>query len=85
VVEVGLQVCEALAHANEVVGLVHLDLKPDNLLLAGGVVKVADLGIAAVASDGHRRAARGTRGVHRARAVGRTPGRPPAPTCSPWA
>jgi tetratricopeptide (TPR) repeat protein len=62
VVEVGLQVCEALAHANEVVGLVHLDLKPDNLLLAGGVVKVADLGIAAVASDGHRRAARGTRG-----------------------
>lgn len=62
VVEVGLQVCEALAHANEVVGLVHLDLKPDNLLLAGAVVKVADLGIAVVASDGHRRAARGTRG-----------------------
>lgn len=47
VVEVGLQVCAALQYAHEELGLVHLDLKPANLLLHGGEVKVADLGIAA--------------------------------------
>jgi tetratricopeptide (TPR) repeat protein len=47
VVEVGLQVCDALAYAHEELGLVHLDLKPDNLLYtATGEVKVADLGVA---------------------------------------
>ena len=47
VVEVGLQVCAALGYAHEELSLVHLDLKPDNLLVSGeGVVKVADLGIA---------------------------------------
>ena len=45
VVEVGLQVCDALRYAHEDLGLVHLDIKPHNLLLADGVVKVADLGI----------------------------------------
>ncbi|MCP4845415.1 MAG: serine/threonine-protein kinase PknK, partial [Actinomycetia bacterium] len=45
VVEVGLQVCAALQYAHEDLGLVHLDIKPQNLLLADGVVKVADLGI----------------------------------------
>ncbi|MCO4747626.1 MAG: tetratricopeptide repeat protein [Proteobacteria bacterium] len=47
VVEVGRQVCAALSYAHGELGLVHLDLKPDNLLVsAQGVVKVADLGIA---------------------------------------
>ncbi|TNE85978.1 MAG: tetratricopeptide repeat protein [Deltaproteobacteria bacterium] len=47
VVEVGLQVCAALRYAHEELGLVHLDLKPDNLLYAeDGTVKVGDLGIA---------------------------------------
>jgi tetratricopeptide (TPR) repeat protein len=46
VVEVGLQVCDALRYAHADLGLVHLDLKPDNLLLAeDGSVKVADLGV----------------------------------------
>jgi hypothetical protein len=47
VVDVGLQVCDALQYAHDTLGLVHLDLKPDNLLLTEhGDVKVADLGIA---------------------------------------
>ncbi len=46
VVDVGLQVCAALQYAHEALGMIHLDLKPSNLLLSDGVVKVADLGIA---------------------------------------
>jgi len=45
VVEVGLAVCDALQYAGDALGLVHLDIKPTNLLLAGGQVKLADLGI----------------------------------------
>ena len=46
VIDVGLQVCRGLQHAHDQIGLVHLDLKPDNLLVDQGTVKVADLGIA---------------------------------------
>jgi tetratricopeptide (TPR) repeat protein len=60
VVEVGLAVCSALQHAHDELGLVHLDLKPQNLLLAGPVVKVADLGIARLRGEAARVA--GTRG-----------------------
>ncbi|TNE88890.1 MAG: tetratricopeptide repeat protein [Deltaproteobacteria bacterium] len=63
VVDVGLQVCEALHYAHEALGLVHLDLKPDNLLYTeAGAVKVADLGIARASGfDGDGRV-RGTPG-----------------------
>jgi hypothetical protein len=44
VVDVGLAVCAALDYAHDALGLVHQDLKPDNLLLLDDVVKVGDLG-----------------------------------------
>jgi eukaryotic-like serine/threonine-protein kinase len=49
VVDLALQVCGGLEHAHAA-GLVHRDIKPQNLLLrSDGVVKIADFGIARAA------------------------------------
>ena len=62
VVEAGRQVCDALGYAHDALGLVHLDLKPANLLLREGRVKVADLGIAHAAGFDALGGLRGTPG-----------------------
>jgi eukaryotic-like serine/threonine-protein kinase len=49
VVDLALQICAGLEHAHAA-GLVHRDIKPQNLLLrADGTVKIADFGIARAA------------------------------------
>ncbi len=50
-VEIGVQLCDALAHAHAG-GVLHLDMKPENVLLSEfGNVKVVDFGIAALVDD----------------------------------
>jgi len=54
-VQIGRQVCDAVAHANAR-GVIHRDLKPSNVFIARSeigeeAVKLIDLGVAAVAED----------------------------------
>jgi tetratricopeptide (TPR) repeat protein len=76
VVEVGVAVCAALRYAHDALGLVHLDLKPENLLVRDGRVKVADLGLADARGFGAGR--RGGTPGYRAPESSRGPGGPPS-------
>ena len=54
VVRIGGAVADALAYAHEK-GVVHRDIKPDNILLEGERVLVADFGVARAVSDIHEK------------------------------
>ena len=50
-VEIALQMCDALAYAHSR-GVVHRDIKPDNIhILPGGVIKLTDFGIARITAE----------------------------------
>ncbi|MDQ2799654.1 MAG: serine/threonine protein kinase [Armatimonadota bacterium] len=50
-VEITLQLCDALAYAHSR-GVVHRDIKPDNIhILPGGVIKLTDFGIARITAE----------------------------------
>ena len=50
-IEIGMQMCDALAHAHKR-GLVHRDVKPKNILLTPqGIAKLTDLGLAREVDD----------------------------------
>lgn len=77
VIEYGLQICQALAHAHKN-NVIHRDLKPANLLLTrSGQIKLADFGLALV-TDGDRLTAAGkTMGTFQYMSPEQIRGKPP--------
>ncbi|MGM0574710.1 MAG: sigma 54-interacting transcriptional regulator [Myxococcota bacterium] len=74
------QVLRALAHLHAV-GVVHLDLKPDNVIVGEGGARVLDFGVAAAVGD----AGEGVRGSRSYVAPERLEGRPPEPRADLYA
>jgi serine/threonine protein kinase len=79
-VAIAVELCDALAAAHAV-GVVHRDLKPDNVLIArDGRVVLTDFGVAAIAADESA-----SSGTPRYMAPEQTRGEPATPACDVYA
>ena len=85
-IQIARQLCAGLGAAHDQ-GVLHRDLKPANIMIDGrGQVRIADFGIAALASAGGRAVAAGRHaGVHGAGVVRRRLHRRSAAICIRWA